>query len=179
MRLPGLLCAALTLAQLALAPAPARAQLLPGPGFGGGPRWTPVAAARLGWSLRDSSPLVGAQLRLPVPIPVLRPSVTFGGDLIFQSGLIERQGTADVTLGVFAPLYVGAGAAVLNSVFEADAPRETKTGFSVVAGLRGGRVGPLSTELEFRWMRVAELRPRYLSFTLGYPLLGGRVDGRP
>ena len=159
-----------------LAPGTVRAQLRPGPGgFGqGGRGWTPIVGPRLGWSIRDSSPSLGARLRVPLPIPIIRPSIAAGGDLVFQSGLHEWQGTGDITLGVFAPLYFGGGPAVLNSVFE-DAPgRQTKTGYTVVGGVRRGRTGPLLMELEFRWIRVAELQPRFLMISFGYPLLGGR-----
>ena len=58
-----------------------------------------------------------AELEIPVPIPLLRPVVTPGGDLVFQEGLVERQAMLDVTLGVLRPLYLGGGPAVLSSVF--------------------------------------------------------------
>jgi hypothetical protein len=164
---------ALVVLALGLAPASARAQLLPG--FGGAQRGgglSPVAAARLGWSIRDSSPSAGVQLRLPLPIPALRPAVTVGGDVVFQTGLEEVQGTADLTLGMFAPLYAGGGPALLNSIFGDAADRETKLGFTLVGGIGGGRVGPLLTQLEFRWLRVDELSPRFFMLTLGYPLFG-------
>lgn len=148
--------------------------MLPGPGgFGAAGRgWTPIVAARLGWSIRDAAPAVGVQLRIPLPIPVLRPSLTAGGDLVFQQGLRERQGFADATLGMFAPLYVGGGAVALNSVFSDSAERQTKLGFSLVANVRGGRMGPLTSEIEFRWMKVGELSPRFLTLSLGYQLRG-------
>jgi opacity protein-like surface antigen len=163
------------LATLLLAPAAAGAQLRPGPGgFGpGGARWTPFVGPRFGWSMLESSPSLGAQLRVPVPIPVVRPSITAGGDLVFQSGLRETQGTADLTTGVFTPLFVGGGPAVVNTIFEDASAKQTKTGFSIVAGVRGGRIGPLAVELEFRWMRVAERKPRFMMFSLAYPLRAG------
>jgi hypothetical protein len=163
----------LVLALALLAP-PVSAQLLPDPVGPAGGRWTPIVGVRLGWSMLDSSPAVGAQLRLPLPIPTVRPSITAGGDVLFQSGLREAQGTLDVTTGAFAPLYLGGGPAIFNTVFNDSPERQTKPGFSLVAGFRGGRIGPLLAELEFRWTRVAERRPRFITIALGYPLLGGR-----
>jgi hypothetical protein len=170
------LAVALTLALALLAPGAAlNAQLRPDPVFApGGARWTPIVGPRFGWSVMESSPVLGAQVRLPLPIPVVRPSITAGGDLVFQSGLREAQGTLDLTTGAFVPLYVGGGPALLNTIFE-DAPeRQTRTGYSLVAGLRGGRIGPFFAEIEFRWIRVAERKPRFFTISLGYPLLGGR-----
>jgi hypothetical protein len=157
-----------------LAPRVLPAQLLPDPAGPGGGRWTPILGPRLGWSMLDSSPALGAQIRLPLPIPNVRPSITAGGDVLFQSGLTEAQGTLDVTSSAFVPLYFGGGPALFNTIFE-DAPeRQTKPGFSLVAGIRGGRIGPLLAELEFRWTRVDERRPRFITIALGYPLMGGR-----
>jgi hypothetical protein len=73
---------------------------------------------------------------------------------------------------VLAPFYVGGGPAVMNSVFEDSLERQTKAGFTLVAGIAGGRTGPLTTGFEFRWVRVGGLSPRFLMLTLGYPLLG-------
>lgn len=165
---------AFALATLALA-APARAQLIPGPG-GFGPRaptLSPIVSARGGWSLRESSPSLGAELRMPIPIPLLRPSIAAGGDVVFRTDLVERQAMAEVTSGIVAPLFVGGGPAVLNSVFPDQTTRSTKTGFTLVAGLRSGGRGPrpLSVDLTFRWLRVEDLHPRFFVLSVGYPLL--------
>jgi hypothetical protein len=169
MRFARLLTAALALG--ALAPAAARAQFIPGPVNQGGPTRAVIVGPRLGWSIRDSSPALGGQLRVPFPIARVRPAITVGGDVVFQSGLREFQGTADATFGFFAPLYVGGGAAVLNSVFDDGNERATKLGFSVVGGIGGGRVGPFLTQIEFRYLKVDELSPRFITLTLGYPLI--------
>jgi hypothetical protein len=95
-----------------------------------------------------------------------------GGDFVFHSGLVELQGVADVTSGFLRPIYLGGGPAVLNSVFEDSPERQTKGGFTVVAGLRGGGVGALTTDFSFRLVRVAELHPRYFTLALGYPVFG-------
>lgn len=156
-----------------LLPAPTGAQLLPGRGafVGGGGGWSPILSGRAGWSILDASPSLGAELRLPVPISPLRPAVAIGGDVVFQSGLRERQGMLDVTLGALQPLVLGGGPLVLNSIFHDDPTRRaTKAGFTLVAGVRGGRVGPLTSEISFRLVRVEELHPRFLMLTFGYPL---------
>jgi hypothetical protein len=171
-QLRSLLVPAVALATLAFA-APLRAQLLPGPGLGSRPRiGGPVIAARVGWSTRDNAPSVGASMTLALPIPIIRPSIDVGGDFVFHSGLTELQGVADVTSGFLRPIYLGGGPAVLNSVFEGSTARQTKAGFTVVAGLRGGFAGPLQTDLSFRLVRVGELHPRYFMLAFGYPLFG-------
>jgi hypothetical protein len=159
------------LAATALA-APLGAQLLPGPGFGRPRVGGPVLAARAGWSTRDSAPSLGASLTLGLPVPVIRPALDVGGDFVFHSGLVELQGVADVTSSFLRPLYVGGGPAVLNSVFEDSPDRQTKGGFTVVAGLRGGGVGPFTTDFSFRLVRVAELHPRFFMLAIGYPVFG-------
>lgn len=156
-----------------LLPAPARAQLLPERGgfdaAGGG--WTPTLSARAGWSALDASPSLGAELRLPLPLSPLRPALSVSGDIVFQTGLRERQGMLDVTVGALRPVVLGGGPVVLNSIFHDDpARRATKVGFTLVAGIRAGRVGPLTSEISLRLIRVEDLHPRFLMLTLGYPL---------
>jgi hypothetical protein len=162
---------ALVVLGLALA-APVGAQLLPGPGFGRPRVGGPILAGRVGWSSRDSAPSLGASLTLGLPVPVIRPALDVGGDFVFHSGLVELQGVADVTSAFLRPLYLGGGPAVLNSVFEGSTARQTKAGFTLVAGVRGGFAGPLQTDLSFRLVRVGELHPRYFMLALGYPLFG-------
>ena len=161
----------LLLAAAAFAP-PAHAQFFPQPGAGPAPAFNPVVGLRLGWSIRDSAPSAGAQLRLALPVPIVRPAIAVGGDVLFQSGLRELQGTADLTTGLIAPLYVGGGAAVMNTVFEDELERRTEVGYSLLAGVGGGRTGVLTTSFEFRWVKVADRSVRLLMLTLGYPLRG-------
>jgi hypothetical protein len=165
------LLAALVVARLTLA-APLGAQLIPGPVGLSGPRiGGPTIAVRGGWSTRDDSPAVGATLTLGLPVPIIRPSLDVGGDFVFHSGLTELQGVADVTTGILRPLYLGGGPALLNSVFADSPDRQTKGGFTLVAGVRGG-AGGLSTDLSFRLVRVDELHPRFFMLAFGYPLFG-------
>ena len=154
--------------------APASAQMRPPGGGGGG--WSPVIGVRAGWSMRDSSPLVGASLRIPLPIPLVRPSLIGSGDLIFQDGLTERLALLDLVVGLAPTVYAGGGPAWLNSVYEVEEPRRTEMGFSLVAGARG-RLGPVASEVQFRWLRVDRFKPSFLSLGFTYPvraLLGGR-----
>ena len=138
----------------------------------GGPGWLPTVGVRGGFDYRNSSPSVGALLRLPIPLPVLRPALTPGGDLVFQDGLTERQAMVDLTVDLFG-IAVGGGPAWMNTIFGEDdsAPRETRQGWTALAGVRSaGRIG---TSLEFRWLFVDDIKPRYImlavTFTPGAP----------
>ena len=154
---------------LTLAVSPASAQI---PGMPGAPRlWSPSIGVRGGWLLKDKSPSLGAMLLVPVPIPLLRPTLVGGVDAIFQDGLREYQATVDLRLGVVPGLYVGGGPAVMDTYFGTATTRERKTGFSLVAGLSGGG-GRLSTTLELRKLRVDSRRPTSVVLNLSYRLLG-------
>ena len=128
-----------------------------------GVTWRPSLGVRGGLDYRNQSPSVGALLRLPVPR--LPAAVTPGGDLVFQDGLTERQLTVDVTVNL-GGLHLGGGPVALNSVFADDGGRQTKVGYTLLAGLRG-QAGRLGTELAFRWVSVDSLRSRFimLAFT--------------
>lgn len=125
--------------------------------------WRPSLGVRAGFDYRNQAPSVGALLHLPVP--GLPATVTPGGDLVFQDGLTERQVTVDVTVDI-GGIQLGGGPVALNSVFTDDGERESKAGYTFLAALRG-QAGRLGTELEFRWVRVAELDSRFimLAFT--------------
>ena len=161
---------------LALSLAPGLgAQTLEGPGLQpAGLVWRPSLGIRAGLDYRNQAPSVGALLRLPVP--GLPAAVTPGGDLVFQDGLTERQATVDVTVSILG-IEVGGGPVALSSVFTDGGERETKVGYAFLAGLRG-RAGRFGTELEFRWVRVDELGPRFImlafTWTPGTPANPGR-----
>ena len=140
---------------------------------GAGPRaleGAPRVGARAGWSTKDSSPSLGLFLRVAVPVLPMRPALAVAGEAVFhEQGLVERQGTLDLTLG--GGLYAGGGPAVLNTIFGDAVERETKIGYNMVVGVRG-RTGILTTNLEFRWVRVDSRRPAFFIVGLGYPLFG-------
>ncbi len=154
---------------LGVSPSSGAAQI---PGMPGPPRlWSPSIGVRGGWFLKDQSPSIGAVLIVPFPIPFLGPTLVGGVDAIFQDGLREYQGTADIRLNVVPGLYVGGGPAVMDTYFGTSTIRERKTGFSLVAGLRGGG-GRISSTVEVRKMRVDSRRPTSVSLILSYRLLG-------
>ena len=163
----GALFAAVAVAAMAVMPHTTLAQV----GVPGG--WSPTVGARAGWLTKDQSLSLGAFLRVPIPLLVWAPAVVVAGDALFQdNGLVERQATIDLTAEVLRGLYAGGGPAVLNTFFEEDgATRETKAGYTLVAGLRG-RVGLLASSLEVRWVRVDSRRLRSFMFGLSYPILG-------
>jgi hypothetical protein len=172
MRRRTLALGAVILLALALLPERAAAQLGGVPGFGGGgPSWSPFVGVRGGWAIKDESPSLGAYLELPIPIPLLRPTLAAGGDLLFQEGLRERLATLDLTVHVQSSLYAGGGPAVMDTYFGASTTREREVGFTLVAGIRG-RVGRLSNNLEIRTVRVDSRKPTLIMFGLSYPLFG-------
>ena len=130
--------------------------------------------ARTGWATKDQSLSLGVFLRVPIPLPVWGPELVVAGDAVFQDmGLVERQATLDLTAEVLRGLYAGGGPAVLNTFFaEETVTRETKVGYTLVAGIRG-RVGLLASRLEVRWVRVDSRKLRFFMFGLSYPILGG------
>ena len=141
-----------------------------------GPGWRPSVGARLGLDDRNQAPSIGALLRLPIPIPGVRLAAVPGGDLVFHDGLTERQGMVDLTVDVFG-ITVGGGPVALSSVFGEDEPNQTKVGYTILAGLQRS-TGRLGTNLEFRWIWVEELRPRFImlgiTYTPGAPPRRGR-----
>jgi len=163
----GALIAAVAGAALAVMPSTTLAQI-------GVPRgWTPTLGARAGWAVKDASPSLGLFLRVPIPLPVLRPTLIVAGDAVLQGGgLVDRQGTIDLTTNLLGGIYVGGGPAVLNTFFGNEAvARETRTGYTLVTGVTG-RVGVLVSRFEFRWVRVDVRKPRFLMFGMSYPILG-------
>jgi hypothetical protein len=138
-----------------------------------GPRWLPTLGVRGGFDYRNSAPTVGATVRLPIPIAVGGPAITPGADFVFQDGLTERQAMVDFTVNLFG-IDVGGGPAWMNSVFGDDLsdPRETRLGWTARAGIRSG-AGPFGATIEFRWLVVDEIDPRYimigLTWTPGAP----------
>ena len=169
----GTLIATVAVAALAVMPSTTLAQIGgPGPSLTGAGGWTPTVGARTGWATRDHSLSLGVFLRVPIPRLVWRPALVVAGDAVFQDGLVERQATLDLTAEVLRGLYAGGGPAVLNTFFaEETVARETKVGYTLVAGLRG-RVGLLASRLEVRWVRVDQRKLRFFMFGLGYPILG-------
>jgi hypothetical protein len=136
-------------------------------------RFSPLVAGRAGWMLKDQSPSLGAELIIPIPLPLLRgPTITVSADGLFQNGLTEREAMADLTFNVFPGLFAGGGPAVMNTYFE-DSPnaRDTRNGFTLVAGTRG-RAGVVTTTLQVRKMWVDSRKPTILMLSIGYPLLG-------
>jgi hypothetical protein len=160
--------AAIVLA-LAVLPSAASAQFGGVPGSGIVRGFSPQIGVRAGWLFKDQSPSIGAVLIVPIPIPLLRPTLVGGADAIFQDGLRERLLTADLQINALPGLFVGGGPAVMNTYFDTSITRETKTGFSAVVGVRA-RGGRMSNSLELRKIRVGSRHPTVLFFSLSYPI---------
>ena len=151
---------------------PGAAQFRPGGPPPTSARWNPSVGARTGWITRDADGSLGALLRVPVPVPLVAPALMASGGLIFRAGLTERQSLVELTFDLTRIAYVGAGAAALNSVFEVGTEPETKLGYSIVGGIRGGVSGPVGILLELRWVRVDNQKPSFIMFALTYGLRG-------
>lgn len=178
MRAAGL---ALVLTGVALASAafttPLAAQVRPPILQEAGSSWVPSIGVRAGWDYRNSVPSIGALVRFPLPIPSLPLALTTGGDLVFYDQLTDRQGTADVTYQMRGGPYLGGGVAALNSIFEDDAPRETRWGYTFLTGVRG-QAGPLDMHVELRWIRIDVLRPNFVMLLFTYAPGAPRRAGR-
>jgi hypothetical protein len=127
----------------------------------------PSIGVRGGFDYRNSDASVGALLRLPIPLALVPLEVSPGGDLVFHDNLTDRQGMVDLTAQIFG-LSLGGGPLWLNTVYddELDAPRETRQGWTVVAGLRS-RGTPFGADLEFRWVFVEDVEnPRYIALAV-------------
>lgn len=170
----GTLIVTVAVAALAVIPSTTLAQIGgPGPSITGAGGWNPTVGARTGWATKDQSLSLGVFLRVPIPRLVWRPALVVAGDAVFQDGLVERQATVDLTAEVLRGIYAGGGPAVLNTFFESEGgTRETKAGYTLVAGLRG-RVGLLASRLEVRWVGVGSRKLQFFMFGLSYPILGG------
>ena len=144
---------------------------------GTGAGWAPASVGvRLGYDQAARGEVIGAQLRIPV-IPDGRVELMPGGDITFLTGLRDYGFNLDalfVSGGRRGGVYGGGGLALRNSLFtdEPGADRETKAGFGLVAGVKGGGPGPFGTQVEFRWIFLPDddYDPRTISLGVNFPL---------
>jgi hypothetical protein len=134
-------------------------------------------AGKVGFDTWTSDDLVaGGLVRVPLPFAG-RFLVQAAADFTFLSLLTERQFTLDL-LYDFGGLTFGGGPVFRNTVWPGldilpgevlVQDRETRTGYSIVAGLGGplGRDSPWAMGLEFRYTRVEGLRPQPLTVWVG------------
>lgn len=171
MRRPAVLLSALVLV-LVLAPSP-DALVAQMRGDAARPSQLGVSA-RVGYELELDGPLVGAAI--VVGVPRLPLSVQAVGDLTFLDRVDERQLALDVLYRWGRGLGVGGGPVFRNTVYETDGPllgpRETRTGYSLVASLGGAapRSGRLLTGFEFRWVWIENFRRQTISAQVGLSL---------
>jgi hypothetical protein len=131
--------------------------------------------ARVGYDLDLDGPLLGAGLVVGVPrVPFAVQAV---GDVTFLDRVNERQLALDVLYRWGRSLGVGGGPVFRNTIFETDGgllgPRETRTGYSLVASLGAvaPRSGRLLTGFELRWVWIENFRPQTLTAQVGLSLL--------
>jgi hypothetical protein len=133
---------------------------------------------------------MGALLGAHVGIDYLFEGFVVGGQTIFlvdpwgrlalipnaeielRQGIRDWQANADAALMPLRGVYVGGGLAWRNTIFDEQAGRETRRGYSAFVGYRDppapGRVSP---QIELRWSFIAGIRPRTLTLGANYPLL--------
>lgn len=158
---------------LVMIPSGAKAQF-PGSSLG----WAPAMVGfRFGNQQRTGHWTLGGQLRIPV-LPSGLVELMPNADITFLHGSKEYEYSADVSWvsgGRRGGLYLGAGPAMRNAVFDESVGRETRTGWDIVAGLKTmpGRGIPFGIQLEERWvfMRMP-INPRVLSLGINVPLWG-------
>ncbi|HZD06357.1 MAG TPA: hypothetical protein VE173_15710 [Longimicrobiales bacterium] len=132
--------------------------------------------SRIGMDITDNVLVLGGHLRIPVD-PWQRFELMPGFDFTFQSGLTERQLELDGAFFIDGAriLYLGGGAAFRNTRYlenrQVLEQRETRTGYSVFAGLHGGTfLDALTTQIEFRWTFVDDFKPRTITLGFDYPI---------
>ena len=147
-----------------------------------GTQWAPISiGARAGWDGKSRALVLGAQLRIPI---LRNGSVELmpNADITFRTRLKEYQLNLELVYVAGrdeegAGLYGGGGVGFRNSL-DGDpttAARETFLGYSLVGGARSARIlGPLTAQVEFRWIFLSEtqLNPQHVTFGINYPLWG-------
>jgi len=127
----------------------------------GGRRAGPVEfGVRGGYDFEEDGGMAGAQLRVPV---IRQLAIVPSADVFFDNddaAASEWQLNLDAVLrpDALAGLYLGAGVGFLNRDFVDDEAEdnETETGFNLLVGLDGGRIGSTSLRpfAEGRWTSV-------------------------
>jgi hypothetical protein len=159
----------LSAAALVAGAGPAAAQFGPGSG--------PIRNAfevggRAGYDFRGDAPILGAYARSSV---VRRVALQVSGDLTFLDRLTERQATAELLGQVSPGVWIGAGAAFRNSVFQRDPQqgeggRETRVGYTIVGLLGGGGGGRVVSGIEIRFTAVDDFRSQLVALQVGIPI---------
>ena len=147
---------------------------------------------KAGYDNNANGELLGAQLRVPLlrsGAVALMPSA----DVTFLTGLKEYQYAVDALYqlaGRRGGPYLGGGLAFRNTIFGADPnlPRETRLGYSLVAGATFGGAGSFRPQLEIRWVFISKsdsddfshVNPQVVTFGVNIPLTGrGARPGGP
>jgi hypothetical protein len=146
--------------------------------------WPAVSVGpRFGYDNNANGEVLGAQLHIPL-LRSARVELMPNGDITFVSRLKEYQFNLEAVVmpgGSRGGVYLGGGLAFRNSVFGSTptAPRETKQGYSIVAGIRSSSGGFLTSQLEVRWIFLSDspFNPKLITFGVNFPLWGSRARG--
>lgn len=101
-----------------------------------------------------------------------RLSLVPNAEVEFRRGLRDWQANADLAVAPVSGVALGGGLSWRNTIYEEEAGRETRRGYSVFVGYRAPpsprRFGP---QIELRWSFIDRLRPRTLTIGVNFPVL--------
>jgi hypothetical protein len=129
--------------------------------------------ARVGYDIDFDGPVLGVGTMIGLPrVPF---SVHAAADVTFLDRINERQLAVDLLFHVGRGLAVGGGPVFRNTIYDVEdglGPRETRTGYSLVAALGSAapRFGRLLTGLELRWIWIEDFRPQTIIAQAGLSL---------
>jgi len=167
--------AAVLTAALALTATPALAQRQRPTGQPPPAGWQPAEiGARFGYDTNSNGSLLGGHARIPV-VPSGIVEIMPSAEVTFLNQTKDYQYSVEAVLvrgGPSGGAYVGGGLG-RRSLVLGPGGRETRSTWSIVAGVRGlGLVPFLNTQLELRWIYVADVafNPQTLAFGVNLPL---------
>jgi len=131
-----------------------------------------VAGARVGIDYFSDALVLGAQVHIQ-PDPWGLFDLMPNAEVSRRGGSNNWQLNADLAVMPLRGLYAGGGAAFRHTLYEEDRGLETRTGYSVFAGLRPPpERGELNPQIELRWTFVGDFqRPRTITVGANWPLL--------
>ena len=131
-----------------------------------------LAGARVGYDFFTEGLVAGGQLHFlldPWGWVDLMPNA----EASFSGGAKTWQANADVALTPIRGLYFGGGAAFRNTIYETEGGRETRTGYTIFAGIRSPPTrGEINPQVELRWTFIGDIqRPKTVTVGVNWPLL--------
>jgi hypothetical protein len=131
-----------------------------------------LAGARVGIDYFTDAPVIGLQLHL-LPDPWGIFDLMPNGEFSFRGGGTNWQLNADLAVIPVPGLYAGGGVAFRNTLYDEALGKETRTGYSLFAGIRPrAERGEINPQIEMRWTFVGDfVRPRTITVGANWPLV--------